>query len=47
MLRVEKSWDGETIEIADPPISDAELDALRQQMEQIFEIEIGRSDLSR
>lgn len=44
-LRIEKSWDGETIEIADPPISDAEIEALRQQMEQLFEIEIGRGDL--
>lgn len=46
-LRVEKSWDGETIEIADPPISDDELEALRRQMEQLFEIEIGRGDFAR
>jgi hypothetical protein len=46
-LRIEKSWDGETIEIADPPISDDELEALRVQMEQLFEIEIGRGDLAR
>jgi len=45
-LRIEKSWDGETIEIADPPISDDELEALRLQMEQLFEIEIGRGELA-
>ena len=46
-LRLEKVWDGETIEIADPPISDAELDDLRTQMEQIFEIEIGAAEIAR
>ncbi len=46
-LRIEKSWDGETVEIPDPPISDAELDDLRAQMEQIFEIEIGQGDIAR
>ncbi len=46
-IRIEKSWDGETVEIADPPISDAEIDDLRRQMEQLFEIEIGRGDLAR
>jgi hypothetical protein len=40
-LRVEKTWDGETIEIADPPITDAELADLRTQMEAIFEMELG------
>ena len=40
-LRVEKTWDGETIEIVDPPITDAELADLRQQMESIFEMELG------
>lgn len=46
-LRVEKSWDGEAVEIADPPISDGELLALKEQMEQLFEIEIGSGDLAR
>jgi hypothetical protein len=40
-LRVEKTWDGETIEIVDPPITDAELADLRQQMEAIFDMELG------
>lgn len=40
-LRVEKTWDGETIEIADPPITDAELSDLRTQMEAIFETEFA------
>ncbi|HLF92636.1 MAG TPA: hypothetical protein VJB14_04190 [Planctomycetota bacterium] len=38
-LRIEKGWDGEAIEIVDPPISDAELVTLKQQMEQLFEVE--------
>ena len=38
-LRIEKGWDGETTEIADPPISDSELVTLKQQMEQLFEVE--------
>ncbi len=45
-LRIEKTWDGETIEIPDPPISDAELADLRVQMEQLFEIEVGAGDLA-
>ena len=40
-LRIEKGWDGETIEIPDPPISDAELSDLRVQMDQLFEMELG------
>ena len=46
-LRVEKSWDGEAVEIADPPITDGELQALKEQMERLFEIEIGAADLAR
>jgi len=40
-LRIEKGWDGETTEIVDPPISDGELESLKQQMEQLFEIEFS------
>ncbi len=40
-LRVEKSWDGETVEIPDTPITDAELEDLRRQMESIFETEFA------
>jgi hypothetical protein len=40
-LRIEKGWDGETIESPDPPISDPELEGLKQQMEQLFEIEFS------
>lgn len=40
-LKLEKSWDGEPIEIADPSITDAELDDLKRQMEELFEIELG------
>ncbi len=40
-LRIEKGWDGEAIEIVDPPISDAELETLKQQMEQLFEVEFS------
>lgn len=39
-LRIEKSWDAETIEIPDPVISDEELADLRVQMEQLFEVEM-------
>jgi hypothetical protein len=46
-LRVEKSWDGETVEIPEPPIGDGELDDLRVQMERLFEVEIASADLSR
>ena len=40
-LRVEKTWDGEAVEIAEPAISDAELTELRAQMESIFETEFA------
>jgi len=40
-LRIEKTWDGEAIEIADPVIADAELEALKQQMEDLFVVELG------
>ncbi len=40
-LRVEKTWDGEAVEIAEPAISDAELADLRTQMEQIFSAELA------
>ncbi len=39
VLRLEKSWDGETIEIAEPFIPDGEIEDLRRQMEEIFEVE--------
>jgi hypothetical protein len=40
-LRIEKSWDGESTEIADPMIADTELETLKQQMEQLFVVELG------
>lgn len=40
-LRIEKTWDGETTEIADPLIADTELETLKQQMEQLFVVELG------
>jgi hypothetical protein len=40
-LRVEKTWDGEAVEIAEPAISDAELADLRAQMEALFETEFA------
>ncbi len=40
-LRIEKGWDGEPAEIADPRITDAELADLRSQMEQLFELELS------
>jgi hypothetical protein len=35
-LPIEKSWDGEIIEIIDPPIADAELEQLKADMEALF-----------
>ena len=40
-LRIEKSWDGEATDIADPMIADSELEVLKQQMEQLFVVELG------
>jgi hypothetical protein len=45
-LRIEKGWDGETAEIPDPPISDAELADLRTHMEELFDLELS-ADLGR
>ena len=36
MLAIEKSWDGETVEIAEPVVADEELAALKEQMEALF-----------
>jgi hypothetical protein len=41
LLRIEKSWDGEQTDIVDPPISDLELEALKGDMEKLFEIELS------
>ena len=43
-LRVEKTWDGEAVDIADPVITDAELVDLRTQMEQLFVVEVGQPE---
>ena len=40
-LKIEKGWDGETVEIPDPPITDPELETLKQQMEALFEVEFS------
>lgn len=40
-LRIEKTWDGDAAEIADPRIDDTELESLKQQMEQLFVVELG------
>lgn len=40
-LRIEKTWDGESTEIPDPMIADTELEVLRQQMDQLFVVELG------
>ena len=40
-LRIEKTWDGEATDIADPMIADSELENLKQQMEQLFVVELG------
>ncbi len=40
-LRIEKTWDGEATEIVDPVIADTELETLKDQMEQLFVVELG------
>jgi hypothetical protein len=40
-LRVEKTWDGEAVEILEPVIGDAELAELRAQMEALFTSEFA------
>lgn len=40
-LRIEKGWDGEQVDIVDPPISDLELSELKDQMEKLFEVELA------
>jgi len=46
-LVLEKSWDGDTVEIADPPISDPELESLKLEMERLFNLELGQESLAR
>ncbi len=38
-LVLEKSWDGEAVEIVDPPIADDELAPLKAQLEALFDLE--------
>lgn len=40
-LLLEKSWDGETCRIVDPPIPDEELVVLRGELERLFDLELG------
>ena len=37
VLILEKAWDGETVEIADPAIPDGELGALKAELERLFD----------
>ena len=37
-LILEKAWDGETIEIVEPTVGEEELDALRVDMEKLFDL---------
>lgn len=37
LLVLEKAWDGETVEIADPAIPDAELGTLKAELERMFD----------
>ncbi|MBI4565283.1 MAG: hypothetical protein HY716_11375 [Planctomycetes bacterium] len=38
---LEKAWDGEMVEIPDPPISNEELHALTDELERLFALEVG------
>lgn len=40
-IRVEKVWDGEKVDIRDPGIEEDQLDRIREQMEQLFEMELS------
>jgi hypothetical protein len=40
ILRFEKGWDGESVDIPDPGITDEKLEEIRSQMEQLFEMEL-------
>lgn len=40
VLRVEKTWDGETVDLVDPGITEEKLAEIRAQMEQLFEMEL-------
>jgi len=46
-LVLEKAWDGETVEIADPVIGDAEIESLRSELERLFDVEVGAGELAR
>jgi hypothetical protein len=39
VLKFEKSWDGEIVEIPDPGVTEEKLAEIRAQMEQLFEME--------
>jgi hypothetical protein len=41
LLVLEKAWDGETVEIADPAIPDEELGTLKAELERMFDGEIA------
>jgi hypothetical protein len=40
-LRLEKAWDGEVVEVQDPGITEEKLAEIRQNMEQLFEMELN------
>lgn len=42
-LPLEKSWDGEIVEIVDPPIADAELEQLKSSMEALFSSDLSQA----
>ena len=44
-LKIEKTWDGESITIPEPVITDEELGTLRTGMEALFELELGSGTL--
>ena len=41
MLRVEKIWDGESVDLVDPGINEEKLAEIRAQMEQLFDMEFS------
>lgn len=41
VMRLEKTWDGESVDIVDPGITEAELGDVRAEMERLFDAELA------
>lgn len=41
VMRLEKTWDGESVDVADPGITETELGEVRAEMERLFDAELA------